>query len=83
MAQELIVSIQTSAEGVTTETLVMQRAMLKRREVLTEHIASVPDQAMQGAPANALVSGSALMKRLLRSLYLPPSLGARSTICET
>eukprot|EP00971_Amphidinium_carterae_P051697 1017769-Amphidinium_carterae.1 len=26
----------------------MQRAMLRRREVLTEHIASVPDQIMQG-----------------------------------
>eukprot|EP00971_Amphidinium_carterae_P061249 1212704-Amphidinium_carterae.1 len=48
MAQQLIVSIRNSADGVTSETSTMQRAMMRRREVLTEHIASVPDQIMQG-----------------------------------
>eukprot|EP00971_Amphidinium_carterae_P068974 1365515-Amphidinium_carterae.1 len=48
MTQELIASIQTSAEGVSTES--MQRAMVVRRERLNEHIASasVPARPMTG-----------------------------------
>eukprot|EP00971_Amphidinium_carterae_P342913 6482382-Amphidinium_carterae.1 len=48
MAQQLIATIQTSAEGVTTETVTMQRAMMVRRKRLNEHIASLPDQIMSG-----------------------------------
>eukprot|EP00971_Amphidinium_carterae_P029106 572295-Amphidinium_carterae.1 len=48
MTQELIASIQTSADGVTTETVSMQRAMVVRRERLNEHIASVPARLMTG-----------------------------------
>eukprot|EP00971_Amphidinium_carterae_P179508 3560213-Amphidinium_carterae.1 len=48
MTQELIASIQTSAEGVSTETVSMQRAMVVRRERLNEHIASVLARLMTG-----------------------------------
>eukprot|EP00971_Amphidinium_carterae_P058793 1162493-Amphidinium_carterae.1 len=48
MTQELIASIQTSADGVTTETKTMQRAMVVRREKLNEHIASGPSSLMAG-----------------------------------
>eukprot|EP00971_Amphidinium_carterae_P252771 5018455-Amphidinium_carterae.1 len=48
LMQELIAPIQTSAEGVTTETVSMQRAMVVRRERLNEHIASVPNRLLTG-----------------------------------
>eukprot|EP00971_Amphidinium_carterae_P014899 294136-Amphidinium_carterae.1 len=46
MTQELIASIQTSTDGVTTETVTMRRAMVARREMLNEHLESVPSSLM-------------------------------------
>eukprot|EP00971_Amphidinium_carterae_P321123 6383148-Amphidinium_carterae.1 len=48
MTRELIASIQTSADGVTTETMTMQRTMVVQHERLNEHIASVPSSLMTG-----------------------------------
>eukprot|EP00971_Amphidinium_carterae_P214718 4260878-Amphidinium_carterae.1 len=51
MTHELIASIQTSAEGVMTETMTLQRAMVTRREKLTEHLESVPSSLVNGCQA--------------------------------
>eukprot|EP00971_Amphidinium_carterae_P034211 673628-Amphidinium_carterae.1 len=48
MTQELIASIQTSADAATTKTVSMQRAMVVRRERLNKHIDSVPSSLMTG-----------------------------------
>eukprot|EP00971_Amphidinium_carterae_P253463 5032050-Amphidinium_carterae.6 len=44
MAQAMIVTIQTSADGVSTETLSMERAVQARRQLLYEHLQSAPHQ---------------------------------------
>eukprot|EP00971_Amphidinium_carterae_P225667 4475565-Amphidinium_carterae.1 len=74
MAQQLITSIQTSGDGVTSETMTMQRAAQKRREVLPEHIASVPSQIMQDLRPSQRTRQWQLRRKLLRLPYLPPSL---------
>eukprot|EP00971_Amphidinium_carterae_P029004 570388-Amphidinium_carterae.1 len=84
MAQQLIVSIKTSADGVTSETSTMQRATIRRREVLTEHIASVPNQTMQGLrPSQRTRQWQRSQEEASEIAILPPSLGARRTICKT
>eukprot|EP00971_Amphidinium_carterae_P169343 3355287-Amphidinium_carterae.1 len=71
MTQELIASIQTSADGVTTETMTMQRAMVVRRETLHEHLESVPSSL------SARANGIDPMKKTCRLRALQPDLDVR------
>eukprot|EP00971_Amphidinium_carterae_P327401 6458730-Amphidinium_carterae.1 len=82
MTQELIASIQTSADGVTTETMTMQRAMVVRREKLDEHLASVPSSLMQGVRQAQRTRQWHRSHEEAVQIASQPSLDARRAICK-
>eukprot|EP00971_Amphidinium_carterae_P090365 1789371-Amphidinium_carterae.2 len=47
MAREMIMTIQTSTDGVRTEISTMERVFQSRSLMLSEHLASVPQNVIQ------------------------------------
>eukprot|EP00971_Amphidinium_carterae_P297508 5910785-Amphidinium_carterae.1 len=69
MMQELIASIQTLADGVTTKTITMQRAMVTRRKRLAEHLKIVFLSLVTGRQTQRHKTVASIPERSCRNCY--------------